>query len=59
MQLKIPIKVEIRAQSSSGFTRETVERRLSELAERQAAGDASVAGEIAYLRALQKKKWGA
>lgn len=58
MNLDIPIKVEIRARSSSGFTRETVERRLSDLTDRQAAGDESVVQEIAYLRELRKKKWG-
>lgn len=59
MNLDIPIKVEIRAQSSSGFTRETVERRLRQLAESQAAGDMSVAAEMAYLQALLRRKWGA
>lgn len=57
MNLEIPIKVEIRAQSSSGFTRETVEKRLADLTDRQAQGDQSVAQEIAYLRELRKKKW--
>lgn len=59
MNLTIPIKVEIRAASSSGFTRETVERRLCELADRQAAGDESVSQEVDYLRSLKKRKWGA
>ena len=59
MNLDIPFKVEVRAQSSSVFTRETVERRLRELADRQVAGDESVAEEIAYLHALKKKTWGA
>lgn len=59
MNLDIPIKVEIRAQATSGFTRETVERRLCELAYRQAGGDDSVEKEIAYLQALRKRKWGA
>ena len=58
MNLDIPIKVEIRAQATSGFTRETVERRLADLTDRQAAADQSVVEEIAYLREFTKKKWG-
>lgn len=59
MHVTFPVKVEIRAQASSAFTRETVERRLCELADLQAAGDESVSKEIEYLRALKKRKWGA
>jgi hypothetical protein len=59
MHLNFPLDVEIRAASSSGFTRETVERRLADLVAREAAGEGDVTGEIEYLRALHERKWGA
>ena len=56
MNIELPFKVEIRAQGSSGFTPETIERRLIDLSTRLAAGNESAAKEIEYLRELKKRK---
>lgn len=56
MNLTVPIKVEVNAEGSSGFTPEIIERRLVDLSTRLAAGNESAAKEIEYLRALKKRK---
>ena len=56
MNIELPFKVEIRAQGSSGFTPETIERRLLDLSTHLAAGDESAAKEIEYLRWVKHRK---
>lgn len=61
MNITLPIKVEIKALGSTGFTRETVERRLADLLGRPTWEPGGRTGyreldEVEYLRALKKRK---
>ena len=61
MNLTIPIKVDIRAQSTSGFTADTIDRRTSELmacVESEGMTE-QIQTELEYLKALKARKFGA